>query len=104
MIGHHPAEMEATIKRFAALFRRRWCGFSTASLYTHQDVFEDFTRVLSQVDVLLLTEVYPQVKILLLRCKSWHAIRVQGSEFYVEKWMIYRQPYSMLSKMAMSFW
>lgn len=59
--GHHPAEVEATIKAARGAFpgRRLVVVFQPHRYTRTRDVFEDFTRVLSQADVLLLTEVYP---------------------------------------------
>lgn len=59
--GHHPAEMAATIAAARGAFpRRRLVLAFQPHRYTRtRDVFEDFVKVLSTVDVLLLTEVYP---------------------------------------------
>ncbi|WP_292914925.1 cyanophycin synthetase, partial [Nitrosomonas sp.] len=59
--GHHPAEMEATIKAARGAFpgHRLVVAFQPHRYTRTRDVFEDFTRVLSLADVLLLTEVYP---------------------------------------------
>jgi UDP-N-acetylmuramate--alanine ligase len=58
--GHHPREIEATV----AAIRDGWPGrrlvvaFQPHRYTRTRDLFEDFTRVLSGADVLLLTEVY----------------------------------------------
>jgi UDP-N-acetylmuramate--alanine ligase len=58
--GHHPTEVEAVIR--AA--REAWPGRRLTMLYQPhrysrtRDLYEDFVRVLSEVDVLLLMEVY----------------------------------------------
>jgi UDP-N-acetylmuramate--alanine ligase len=59
--GHHPAEMAATIAAARGAFpeRRLMLGFQPHRYTRTRDVFEDFVKVLSTVDVLLLTEVYP---------------------------------------------
>jgi UDP-N-acetylmuramate--alanine ligase len=59
--GHHPAEMEATLAAVRGAFpdRRLVLAFQPHRYTRTRDVFEDFVRVLSTVDVLLLTEVYP---------------------------------------------
>jgi UDP-N-acetylmuramate--alanine ligase len=59
--GHHPAEMEATLAAVRGAFpgRRLVLAFQPHRYTRTRDVFEDFVRVLSSVDVLLLTEVYP---------------------------------------------
>jgi len=59
--GHHPREIEATIHAI----RQGWPGrrlvvaFQPHRYTRTRDLFEDFTRVLSEVDVLVLLEVYP---------------------------------------------
>jgi UDP-N-acetylmuramate--alanine ligase len=59
--GHHPAEMEATLAAVRGAFpgRRLVLAFQPHRYTRTRDVFEDFVRVLSTVDALLLTEVYP---------------------------------------------
>jgi len=90
--GHHPAEMEATIKAARGAFpgRRLVVAFQPHRYTRTRDVFEDFTRVLSQVDVLLLTEVYPagEDPIVAADSKSLaRSIRVQGKvePIYIEE-------------------
>ncbi len=90
--GHHPAEMEATIKAARGAFpgRRLVVVFQPHRYTRTRDVFEDFTRVLSQVDVLLLTEVYPagEDPIVAADSKSLaRSIRVQGKvePIYIEE-------------------
>lgn len=59
--GHHPKEVEATIKaaRQSHPDRRLVMLFQPHRFTRTRDCFEDFVDVLSQVDVLLLMEVYP---------------------------------------------
>jgi UDP-N-acetylmuramate--alanine ligase len=59
--GHHPAEMEATLAAARGAFpgRRLVLAFQPHRYTRTRDVFEDFVRVLSSVDALLLAEVYP---------------------------------------------
>ncbi|MEP6942795.1 MAG: UDP-N-acetylmuramate--L-alanine ligase [Betaproteobacteria bacterium] len=59
--GHHPAEMAATIAAARGSFpgRRLVLAFQPHRYTRTRDLFEDFVAVLSSVDVLLLTEVYP---------------------------------------------
>ncbi|WP_026471723.1 UDP-N-acetylmuramate--L-alanine ligase [Alkanindiges illinoisensis] len=59
--GHHPKEVEATIKaaRQSHPDRRLVMLFQPHRFTRTRDCFEDFVEVLSQVDVLLLLEVYP---------------------------------------------
>ncbi|MCY7294248.1 UDP-N-acetylmuramate--L-alanine ligase [Alteromonas sp. a30] len=59
--GHHPTEVEVTI----AAARNNWPDRRLVMAYQPhrysrtRDLYEDFVRVLSQVDVLLLLDVYP---------------------------------------------
>ena len=59
--GHHPAEMDATIAAARASFpgRRLVLAFQPHRYTRTRDLFEDFARVLSTVDALLLADVYP---------------------------------------------
>jgi UDP-N-acetylmuramate--alanine ligase len=59
--GHHPAEMAATLAAARGSFpgRRLVLAFQPHRYTRTRDLFEDFVRVLSTVDVLFLTEVYP---------------------------------------------
>ncbi len=58
--GHHPAEMAPTIEAAQGAFpgRRLLLAFQPHRYTRTRDCFEDFVRVLSSVDALLLTEVY----------------------------------------------
>jgi UDP-N-acetylmuramate--alanine ligase len=58
--GHHPVEMAATIAAARGAFpgRRLVLAFQPHRYTRTRDCFEDFVRVLSSVDALLLTEVY----------------------------------------------
>lgn len=58
--GHHPVEMAATLAAARAAFpgRRLVLAFQPHRYSRTRDCFEDFVRVLSTVDVLLLGEVY----------------------------------------------
>ncbi len=58
--GHHPVEMAATIAAARGAFpgRRLVLVFQPHRYTRTRDCFEDFARVLSSVDALLLTEVY----------------------------------------------
>jgi UDP-N-acetylmuramate--alanine ligase len=59
--GHHPAEMAATLAAARGSFpgRRIVLAFQPHRYTRTRDLFEDFVRVLSTVDVLVLTDVYP---------------------------------------------
>jgi UDP-N-acetylmuramate--alanine ligase len=58
--GHHPNELLATIKAIRQQWpkRRLVMAFQPHRYSRTRDLFDDFARVLSDVDVLLLTEVY----------------------------------------------
>jgi UDP-N-acetylmuramate--alanine ligase len=58
--GHHPRELAATIEaaRQAWPQRRLVLAFQPHRFSRTRDLFEDFVKVLSEVDVLLLLEVY----------------------------------------------
>jgi UDP-N-acetylmuramate--alanine ligase len=58
--GHHPVEMAATLAAARGAFpgRRLVLAFQPHRYTRTRDLFEDFARVLSQADALLLTEVY----------------------------------------------
>ena len=59
--GHHPAEMRATLAAARGAFpgRRIVLAFQPHRFTRTRDLFEDFVKVLSETDVLLLGEVYP---------------------------------------------
>jgi UDP-N-acetylmuramate--alanine ligase len=59
--GHHPAEMQAVINAARGAFpdRRLVLAFQPHRFTRTRDCFEDFVRVLSDADAVLLTEVYP---------------------------------------------
>jgi len=58
--GHHPVEMTATIAAARGAFpeRRLVLAFQPHRYTRTRDCFEDFVRVLSTVDALVLTDVY----------------------------------------------
>ena len=59
--GHHPTEVDVTIQAI----RKGWPGKRLVMLFQPhrfsrtRDLYDDFVRVLSDVDVLLLLDVYP---------------------------------------------
>jgi UDP-N-acetylmuramate--alanine ligase len=59
--GHHPAEMAATLEAARGAFagRRIVLAFQPHRYSRTRDLFEDFVKVLSTADALLLAEVYP---------------------------------------------
>jgi UDP-N-acetylmuramate--alanine ligase len=59
--GHHPAEMAATLAAARGAFpgRRIVLAFQPHRFTRTRDLFEDFVRVLSTADELVLADVYP---------------------------------------------
>lgn len=59
--GHHPSEVDVTIKAARAGWKeRRLVMVFQPHRYTRtRDLYDDFANVLSQVDVLLMLDVYP---------------------------------------------
>src|SRR5258707_1170024 len=59
--GHHPAEMAATLAAARGAFpgRRLVLAFQPHRFTRTRDLFEDFVKVLSTVDELMLADVYP---------------------------------------------
>jgi UDP-N-acetylmuramate--alanine ligase len=81
--GHHPAEMAATLAAARGAFpdRRVVLAFQPHRYTRTRDCFEDFVRVLSTVDVLLLTEVYAAGEAPIVTADGRalaRAVRVQG--------------------------
>ncbi len=81
--GHHPAEMAATIAAARGAFpgRRLVLAFQPHRYTRTRDLFEDFVRVLSTVDVVLLAEVYAAGEAPIVAADSRalvRAIRVAG--------------------------
>jgi len=81
--GHHPAEMAATLDAARGAFpgRRIVLAFQPHRYTRTRDCFEDFVRVLSTADVLVLTEVYPAGEAPIVAADGRalaRAVRVQG--------------------------
>jgi UDP-N-acetylmuramate--alanine ligase len=59
--GHHPAEMAATLAAARGAYpgRRLLLAFQPHRYTRTRDLFEDFVKVLSTVDELVLADVYP---------------------------------------------
>jgi UDP-N-acetylmuramate--alanine ligase len=90
--GHHPAEMAATLTAARGAFpgRRILLAFQPHRYTRTRDCFEDFVKVLSTAEALVLTEVYPagEAPIVAADGKALaRAIRVQGrvEPVFVEK-------------------
>lgn len=83
--GHHPKEVAATIKaaRDSHPERRLVMMFQPHRYSRTRDCFDDFIQVLSQVDQLLLLEVYPAGEKPIEKADSRtlaHALRMRGVE------------------------
>jgi UDP-N-acetylmuramate--alanine ligase len=90
--GHHPAEMAATLAAARGAFpgRRLVLAFQPHRYTRTRDLFEDFVKVLSTVDELVLADVYPagEAPIVAADGRSLaRAIRVTGKvePLFVEK-------------------
>lgn len=81
--GHHPAEMAATLAAARGAYpgRRLVLAFQPHRYTRTRDCFEDFVKVLSTADVLLLTDVYPAGEQPIIAADGRalaRAVRVQG--------------------------
>ena len=81
--GHHPVEMAATVAAVRGAFpgRRLMLAFQPHRYTRTRDCFEDFVKVLSTVDALVLTEVYPAGEAPIVAADGRalvRAVRVQG--------------------------
>ncbi len=81
--GHHPVEMAATLDAVRGAFpgRRVVLAFQPHRYTRTRDCFEDFVKVLSTVDALLLTEVYAAGEAPIVAADGRalvRAVRVQG--------------------------
>ena len=81
--GHHPVEMAATLEAARGAFpgRRLLLAFQPHRYTRTRDCFEDFVKVLSTVDALVLTEVYPAGEAPIVAADGRalaRAVRVQG--------------------------
>lgn len=81
--GHHPAEMSAALEAARGAFpgRRLVLAFQPHRYTRTRDCFEDFVKVLSTVDALVLTEVYAAGEQSIVAADGRalaRAVRVQG--------------------------
>jgi len=81
--GHHPVETAATIAAARAVFpgRRLVLAFQPHRYTRTRDLFEDFVKVLSSVDALVLADVYPAGEQPIVAADGRalaHALRVLG--------------------------
>ena len=82
--GHHPVEMAATLAAARGAFpqQRLVLAFQPHRYSRTRDLFEDFVKVLSSVDALVLTEVYPAGEAPIVAADGralTRAVRVAGS-------------------------
>ena len=83
--GHHPVEMIATISAVRGAFpgRRLVLAFQPHRYTRTRDLFDDYVKVLSTVDSLLLAEVYAAGEAPILAADGralMHALRVGGQK------------------------
>jgi UDP-N-acetylmuramate--alanine ligase len=81
--GHHPVETEVTLAAARAAYpgRRLVLAFQPHRYTRTRDLFEDFARVLSSVDVLVLADVYAAGEAPIVAADGRalaHAIRARG--------------------------
>lgn len=81
--GHHPVETAATIAAARCTYpgRRLVLAFQPHRYTRTRDLFEDFVKVLSTVDVLVLADVYPAGEAPIVAADGRalaHALRVSG--------------------------
>lgn len=81
--GHHPVEMAATLEAARGAFpgRRLLLAFQPHRYTRTRDCFEDFVKVLSTADALVLTDVYPAGEAPIVAADGRalaRAVRVQG--------------------------
>ena len=81
--GHHPVETEVTLAAARAAYpgRRLVLAFQPHRYTRTRDLFEDFVKVLSKPDVLLLADVYPAGEQPIVAADGRalaHALRVSG--------------------------
>ncbi|RJG09424.1 UDP-N-acetylmuramate--L-alanine ligase [Massilia cavernae] len=82
--GHHPVETEVTLKAARAAYpgRRLVLAFQPHRYSRTRDLFEDFVKVLSAPDVLVLSEVYAAGEQPIVAADGRalaHALRVRGN-------------------------
>lgn len=81
--GHHPVEMKATIAAVRSAFpgKRLLLAFQPHRYTRTRDLFEDFVKVLSGVDALVLADIYAAGESALVAADGralMHALRVAG--------------------------
>jgi UDP-N-acetylmuramate--alanine ligase len=90
--GHHPVEMKATLAAVRGAFpnKRLLLAFQPHRYTRTRDLFEDFVKVMSGVDVLALSEIYAAGEAPIVAADGralMHALRVAGQTeaTFVEK-------------------
>ncbi len=90
--GHHPVEMDAVLKAARGAFpgKRILLAFQPHRFTRTRDLFEDFVKVLSTADELVLADVYPAGEAPIVAADGralTRAIRVLGKvePLFVEK-------------------
>ncbi|TAJ82845.1 MAG: UDP-N-acetylmuramate--L-alanine ligase [Gallionellaceae bacterium] len=81
--GHHPVEMKATLAAVRGAFpdKRLLLAFQPHRYTRTRDLFEDFVKVMSSVDVLALAEVYAAGEAPIVAADGralMHALRLSG--------------------------
>lgn len=81
--GHHPVEMKATLAAVRGAFpdKRLLLAFQPHRYSRTRDLFEDFVKVLSGVDVLALADIYAAGEAPMVAADGrslMHALRVAG--------------------------
>lgn len=81
--GHHPVEMKATLAAVRGAFpdKRLVLAFQPHRFTRTRDLFEDFVKVMSTVDVLVLGEIYAAGEAPIVAADGralMHALRVAG--------------------------
>ena len=99
--GHHPVEMAATLEAVRGAFpgRRLVLVFQPHRYTRTRDLFEDFVKVLSGVDILLLAEVYAAGEAPIVAADGralMHALRVAGQNEVVFVEQIQDMPQAIL--------
>ncbi len=100
--GHHPIEILATVNAVRGAFpgRRLLLAFQPHRYTRTRDLFEDFIKVLSGVDVLLLAEVYAAGEAPIVAADGRalaHALRVAGQNKVLFVEQIQDMPQSILN-------
>jgi len=90
--GHHPVEMKATLAAVRGAFpdKRLVLAFQPHRYTRTRDLFEDFVKVMSSVDVLVLAEIYAAGEAPIVAADGralMHALRLAGQSeaVFVEK-------------------